>query len=274
VQVACLKLERKDGSDQPIYGTTRVPIVGGVAAYSDISINTADVGYRLHFGVFQGGGDGDPCGNFSQAFAEVTSNPFNVSFSYSDQLAMIQQPLATIAGVQLSQLPKIAFQDPQDNIVTVANCPGNAAHRKQCQLQAFVQVALIMLPPGALSSAINQKVYHMCRAPPLFQCVEEDAIPEAPVNGEVQFTELVLRRMGTYKLRFYSEGLSIDSHMFYVASAGAYNIRTISSPMTSTCKTTELRHCKHGGVLTPQPSFSVWDEFGNLAMDGEHRFVL
>ena len=47
---------------------------------------------------------------------------------------------------------------------------------------------------------------------------EQEIIDEAPLNGVVAFTELVLRRMGTYQLRFYSEGLSVASSSLLLSS--------------------------------------------------------
>ena len=44
---------------------------------------------------------------------------------------------------------------------------------------------------------------------PELETLKQEIIDEAPLNGVVAFTELVLRRMGTYQLRFYSEGLSV-----------------------------------------------------------------
>ena len=51
------------------------------------------------------------------------------------------------------------------------------------------------------------------------ETLEQEMIDEAPLNGVVAFTELVLRRMGTYKLNIYSEGLSVCSQRVWDCSS-------------------------------------------------------
>src|SRR5207244_1826426 len=69
-------------------GATTVQAVGGVATFSDLSINKVGVGYRLS--ALGGGLPG------------ATTTTFNITPAAADHLAFMQQPTNTTAGVVIT----------------------------------------------------------------------------------------------------------------------------------------------------------------------------
>jgi MYXO-CTERM domain-containing protein len=87
-------------------GTRTAPVIGGVATFSELSINRAAQGYQL---VAQGSG-----------LPNVTSTAFDISAGQKTALVFSVQPGTTQAGVAISPAVRVSIQDAYGNVDTTA----------------------------------------------------------------------------------------------------------------------------------------------------------
>src|SRR5207247_63830 len=86
-----------------VSGTTPVTAVGGVATFSDLSLNKTGTGYTLTASA--------------SGFAPVTSTAFDIIPGTAMQLAFTQQPSTTVAGAAISPAVQVTALDPAGNLV-------------------------------------------------------------------------------------------------------------------------------------------------------------
>src|SRR5207247_1333305 len=86
-----------------VSGTTPVTAVGGVATFSDLSINKTGTGYTLTASA--------------SGFAPVTSTAFDITPGTATQLAFTPQPSTTVAGAAISPAVQVTALDPAGNAV-------------------------------------------------------------------------------------------------------------------------------------------------------------
>jgi autotransporter-associated beta strand protein len=85
-------------------GTTTVAASGGIATFSNLSINKTGAGYTLT------AADGSLGGS--------TSTGFNITPAAANHLAILGQPSTAVAGVAINPAVKVEVLDPFDNLVT------------------------------------------------------------------------------------------------------------------------------------------------------------
>jgi hypothetical protein len=85
-------------------GTTTVSAVGGVATFTNLSIDRAGTGYTLVAS--------------SPGLASATSSAFNVTAGQAARLAFTSQPTSTVAGAAISPAVQVSVQDAAGNTVT------------------------------------------------------------------------------------------------------------------------------------------------------------
>jgi hypothetical protein len=117
-------------------GTTTVPVVGGVAQFTDLSIAKAGIGYTLQ------ASDGSLAGQGSA--------PFDIRVGAADHLAFLQQPVSVVAGPGHWQPVRVAVVDLEGNVVNVSG--------------SVVTLAVGTNPaspiPGTLHGTLTAKVLH------------------------------------------------------------------------------------------------------------------
>src|SRR5207237_8365440 len=80
------------GGAAGLSGTTTLTVTGGVATFSDLSIDSARTGYRLH-------------ATSSPVFTAETSNPFHITPGAADHLDILTQPSGAADGVAFTTQP-------------------------------------------------------------------------------------------------------------------------------------------------------------------------
>src|SRR5438132_1064278 len=85
-------------------GTTTVTASGGVATFSNLSINKTGTGYTLSA--------------TSSGLTSATSGAFNITAGTATQLVFGQQPTNTVAGVSISPAVTLLVEDANGNVVT------------------------------------------------------------------------------------------------------------------------------------------------------------
>ena len=85
-------------------GTVTVNAVGGVATFSNLSINNVGTGYTL--------------AATSSGLTGATSNTFNITAGAASKLAFYQQPSNTTVGTAISPAVTVQIQDADGNLVT------------------------------------------------------------------------------------------------------------------------------------------------------------
>ena len=89
------------GPDTNLQGTTTAQIVGGIAYFNDLSLNTVGTGYTL---------------TATSAGISVVSNTFTVNPAYA-KVAFITQPANMVIGRPVTNLAQVAILDEAGNIV-------------------------------------------------------------------------------------------------------------------------------------------------------------
>src|SRR5207247_393619 len=84
-------------------GTTTVPAVAGVAAFSQLSIDKDGTGYTL---------------SAAAGSMDAASAPFNITAAPATQLVFTVQPVATTAGATISPAVQVTARDPLGRTVT------------------------------------------------------------------------------------------------------------------------------------------------------------
>src|SRR5439155_1604000 len=87
-------------------GTTTVTASGGVATFSNLSINKTGTGYTLSA--------------TSSGLTSATSGAFNITAGTATQLVFGQQPTNTVAGVSISPAVTVLVEDANGNLVTTS----------------------------------------------------------------------------------------------------------------------------------------------------------
>ena len=87
-------------------GTTTVAAVGGIATFSDLSINRTGIGYKFNV--------------FAADFITVQSAPFDILAAAPNRLSFSIQPANTEAGVNFVPAPQVQVQDAFGNLITTA----------------------------------------------------------------------------------------------------------------------------------------------------------
>src|SRR5262249_49872329 len=85
-------------------GTTTVTPGGGVAVFSDLTLDKAASGYTLTFSA--------------SGLTDATSTPFTVSPAAADHLDFTVQPTTTVAGDPITPAVVVEIHDAFDNVVT------------------------------------------------------------------------------------------------------------------------------------------------------------
>ena len=91
-----------------LLGTTTVQAVAGIATFTNVSINTAGVGYTLS--AVDGG-----------LALNATSAAFNIAAAAAHYVKFIQQPSSAAAGAALSPSVTVGVFDQYNNLVTTDN---------------------------------------------------------------------------------------------------------------------------------------------------------
>src|SRR5213075_2803849 len=86
-------------------GTTTVAASGGIATFSNLSINKTGTGYTL-------------AATSSPSLTGATSSTFNITPAAADHLAFLQQPTNAVAGVAISPAITVRVEDAFNNLVT------------------------------------------------------------------------------------------------------------------------------------------------------------
>ena len=87
-------------------GTATVAAVGGIATFSDISINEVNTGYDLIF--------------TATGLTSATSASFNITQAPATQLAFVQDPTNAVAGVNIAPSITAEVRDANNNLVSNA----------------------------------------------------------------------------------------------------------------------------------------------------------
>src|SRR5262249_19287032 len=85
-------------------GTTTVPVINGIATFSDLSINKVGVAYRLTA--------------LDGPYAAAASNTFNITAAAADHLAFGVQPTTTLAGTAITPAITVQVLDAFGTLVT------------------------------------------------------------------------------------------------------------------------------------------------------------
>lgn len=93
-------------------GTTTQTVVNGVATFSDLSIDTAGIGYTL---IAASVNVGPP------PLQGAISTPFDIAAGGPAQLGFVQEPTDVLAGEYVSPAVTVAVQDLGSNTVTTDN---------------------------------------------------------------------------------------------------------------------------------------------------------
>jgi hypothetical protein len=265
------------GAGSTFRGDTFVRMDEGVAEFTTLRVFQSNTGYTLNFTVHNGALY-STCD--SPVFARASSAPFFISFNTANGLKISVPPGAQLgAGELLTPMPVVAFQDSTGNVVTVANCTGTTRQDLEaCTIRIYITIL-------SMSGGVNRKLteqdaflYNKC-GPPNNEIGDCSVVPvDKPANvhtssGYGRFTDLVLRRAGSYRLSFFSQLLNVQSSVFYVSASFPNDLELYQSPRTSSCKqfnaTSDWR-CRYGGMLMPAPRVRLWDRFDNFCLDGSY----
>jgi hypothetical protein len=94
------------GGAATLAGTLTVAAIGGIATFSDLDIDNIQNGYTLDFN--------------SGVLTNAVSSSFNITQAPATQLAFIQNPTNTIAGVNINPAITVEVQDASGNIISAA----------------------------------------------------------------------------------------------------------------------------------------------------------
>ncbi|HLM95415.1 MAG TPA: hypothetical protein VK283_03820, partial [Acidimicrobiales bacterium] len=92
-------------SSGTLSGSSTLPVSGGIATFSGLSINNPGTGYTL-------------TSSSTPTYAPATSSTFNITPGTATQLAFIQGPSNTVAGSAMSPAVTVAVEDANGNIET------------------------------------------------------------------------------------------------------------------------------------------------------------
>ena len=129
-------------------GTKMLNASAGVATFSNLSINTAGIGYTLQASY--------------GALTALTSPTFNITHAAADHLAVVQNPALTTAGDVIAPAPQFALTDPFGNrcvtqmatvSIDLSTNPGGASLSGATSVASVNGLAsftsLIIVKPGA-----------------------------------------------------------------------------------------------------------------------------
>ena len=89
-------------------GGSAVTVVGGIATFSGVSINTAGTGYTIS-------------ASSTPSYTPAASSGFNISPGAANQLAFVQGPSNTVAGSTIAPAVTVAVEDANGNVETTNN---------------------------------------------------------------------------------------------------------------------------------------------------------
>lgn len=247
---ACARLQRENSTDLNEYmhtlrGDAQVKTVDGVAVFTNLDISLAEGGYFLNFSVYEGSASaaGRCQALTGSEFAMAVSTSFVVDFTYASKLLPKISPMSEIGpdgyrkegglkpplghrGEVLIRQPSVAFSDPDNNTLTLADCPAEDAD--ECNMNIGVRVATIS---DEDSTSPKMKIYASCSDLATgFVCQPYDLLQGVPKKGIVTFTDMALLRVGTYVLQYFSGTLTADTEPFYVGSDRAAKVYRHVSP--------------------------------------------
>ena len=87
-------------------GTLTVAAVGGIATFSDLSIDEVNTGYDLSF--------------TATGLTSATSASFSITQAPATQLVITQEPTDAVAGVNIAPSITVEIRDAGNNLVTSA----------------------------------------------------------------------------------------------------------------------------------------------------------
>ena len=281
---ACATLLRNESGpyvQQPLLGSTRTSLAGGIAEFDALYILEVKSSYVLNVTIHNQDLPGESCA--STGFGWVLSDFFDVSFENARKIVIIKNINTTGgAGNPFTQQPQLALQDDNGNTVLQGN-----------DIEIFAQIFSYRPDPSASSNSSSSlpTLFASCNFNPLKgiedNCVEYDRFPTQSqsgvadlanevVLGSTKKNSLHVQSMGFYTFRFYAEALVTYSQEFFVRNDLGSTMKLIAQPGPSSCSPGIAGHndfrCSSGGLLDAQPRFEVFDRFGNKALYGEQEF--
>ena len=188
------------------------------------------------------------------------------------------------AGSPFTQQALVVLQDENGNTVTAGD-----------DIEIFAMVSSYRPDPRAQtdSESTQLSLFSRCTFNPFTQnqenCEKFERFPTLSVggvadldledvNGKKKKSTLHAQVMGYYTFRFYAEALVAYSSEFFVMNDLGATMELLQYPGPSSCSPGITGHndwrCASGGYLEPQPSFNIYDRFGNRALYGVQEFTV
>jgi hypothetical protein len=107
-------------------GTTTVAASGGIATFSNLSVNKSGTSYTLI--------------PSSTGLTAATSSGFDITAAVASKLAVAQQPISATAGASISPAVTVQILDSNNNLVTTSSAnvaiaiganPGGGSERRR-----------------------------------------------------------------------------------------------------------------------------------------------